>query len=75
MYVSSLSTSLSYAVGLIRSADARVNAALPGLATGSGANSPQLAQQLRMAKVEREIAAKLVQFSEENESHLINMLT
>jgi hypothetical protein len=75
MYVSSISTSLSYAIGLIRSADARVNAALPGLAMGSGSGSPDLAQQLRMAKVERDIAIKLVQFSEENESHLINMLT
>ena len=68
MLSTTLSPALSYAIGLIRSADARVHA------TMGKDQSPEMVMQLKMAKAEKAIAMKLVQMNSETEHHLINMI-
>lgn len=73
MLSTTLSPALSYAIGLIRSADARVQAAMPGLAMGQEP-SPERAMQLKMAHVEKEIAMKLVEMNSDSANYRINMI-
>ena len=75
MLISSTMGSVEYAIGLLRSAQARVVTAGISLSTGnSGSDDPRILRELKIAKAEQKLALQMLESKQELDQSTVDMI-